>query len=319
MMKCVKTHESNKKLYSITRLANDYHRQLNYEENKNECGIAVEAAKQEKRTAKQAALKNLRSRWQEKPLHGQFRKRISNNDVDEEKTLSWLKSSNLKAETEGFIIAAQDQSLKTKNYIANIMKIGSDSNCRYCKQQKETIDHLISGCSILATKEYLIRHDKVGKYIHWKLCKHYNIPTTTNWYEHETPPVMTNENATILWDFSIQTDKTIKANRPDIIIKDKKEKTCLMLDVSIPSDKNTSLKIYEKISKYKDLEIELEKTWKLKTKTIPIVIGALGVINISTEKYLKQLPTPINVNELQKITLLGTATILRKALSLSVA
>ena len=191
-------------------------------------------------------------------------------------------------------------------------------NCRYCKRQKETIDHLISGCPILATKEYLIRHDKVGKYIHWKLCKHYNIPTTTNWYEHETPPAMTNENVTILWDFPIQTDKTIKANRPDIIIKDKNEKTCLMLDVSIPSDKNTSLKIYEKISKYKDLEIELEKTWKLKTKTIPIIIGALGVINISTEKYLKQLPIPININELQKITLLGTATILRKALSLSI-
>ena len=91
-----------------------------------------------------------------------------------------------------------------------------------------------------------------------------------------------------------------------------------MLDISIPSDRNTSLKTYEKISKYKDLELELTKSWKTNVKTIPIIIGALGVINKSTPKYVKELPTTINIDELQKITLLGTATILRKALSLNV-
>jgi hypothetical protein len=28
------------------------------------------------------------------------------------------------------------------------------------------------------------------------------------------------------------------ANRPDIIVKNKKDKTCLLIDVTIPSDKN---------------------------------------------------------------------------------
>ena len=120
-----------------------------------------------------------------------------------------------------------------------------------------------------------------------------------------------------MWDYSVHTDKTITANRPDIIIKDTSKKTCLLLDISIPSDRNTSLKIYEKISKYKDLEIEIEKSWKIKTKTIPIVIGALGVINGKTTRYLNELPGEISVYELQKITLLGTATILRKALSMN--
>ena len=101
-------------------------------------------------------------------------------------------------------------------------------------------------------------------------------------------------------------------------LRNKSDKTCLLLDVSIPSDRNTSLKTYEKISKYKDLEIEIEKTWKEKTKTVPIVIGSLGVINKSTEKYLDTLPIKIEIEELQKITLLGTANILRKALSLHV-
>ena len=198
------------------------------------------------------------------------------------------------------------------------MKTGDDSSCRFCKEKSETIDHLISGCSILATNEYIVRHNKVAKYVHWKICKYYQFTTEDKWYDHETPPVMSNEKVTIMWDFPIQTDREIRSNRPDIVIRDKSAKTCLLLDVSIPSDRNTSLKTYEKISKYKDLEIEIEKSWKEKTKTVPIVIGSLGVINKSTQKYLDILPGKIEIDELQKITLLGTANILRKALSLHV-
>jgi hypothetical protein len=36
------------------------------------------------------------------------------------------------------------------------------------------------------------------------------------------------------------------ANRPDIIIKNKKDKTCLLIDVAIPSDKNVIQKEAEK-------------------------------------------------------------------------
>ena len=197
------------------------------------------------------------------------------------------------------------------------MKTGEDSRCRYCHEQSETIDHLVSACPTLAKSEYLVRHNKVAQYIHWKVYQHYGIEVNKNWYQHEVTPVAENEKVTILWDFSIQTDRTIKANRPDIVIRDKKEKTCLLLDVSIPADRNTSLKTFEKLSKYKDLDIELAKSWKVKTKTLPIIIGALGLINKSAENYLKEVPGDIPINQLQKSTLLGTANILRKALSLN--
>jgi hypothetical protein len=36
------------------------------------------------------------------------------------------------------------------------------------------------------------------------------------------------------------------ANRPDIIIKNKKDKTCLLIDVAIPSDRNVIQKEAEK-------------------------------------------------------------------------
>ena len=150
------------------------------------------------------------------------------------------------------------------------------------------------------------------------LSKSFGFEVTNNWYEHSTPPVLENEQAKILWDFSIQTDRSIAANRPDIVVRNKKEKTCLLLDISIPNDKNTSVKTYEKLAKYKDIEIEISKSWNVNVKTIPVIIGALGAINKSLKMYTKQLPGEISIAELQKTTLLGTSRILRKALSLIV-
>ena len=71
---------------------------------------------------------------------------------------------------------------------------------------------------------------------------------------------------TILWDFPIRTDRTIQANRPDIIIKHKQSKTCQLIEMSVPSDNNISAKEFEKRSKYKDLEIEIAKMWKMENK-----------------------------------------------------
>ena len=320
MMTCVRAHDSQKKRYSIRKKSEDYKKDLGVDivdESAHITGNVITDAKAAKKIAKKAALNKLDTNWRSKALHGKFAERASKADVNQECTFLWLKSSNLKAETEGFIIAAQDQSLKTNNYLKNIMKVGGDGKCRYCKEQLETIDHLVSGCSTLAKSEYIIRHNKVAQYIHWKVCQHYDMEVNNKWYEHQTEPVMENSKATILWDFAIQTDRTIKANRPDLVIRDKKTRTCLLLDVSIPTDKNTSLKTFEKLSKYKDLDIELSKSWKVKTKTIPIIIGALGVINRSTPKYVKEVPGKISISELQKITLLGTSRILRKALSLN--
>jgi hypothetical protein len=61
-----------------------------------------------------------------------------------------------------------------------------------------------------------------------------------------------NNNVNVLWNQGIQTDRGVLANRPDIIIKNKKDKTCLLIDVAIPSDKNAIQKEAEKKLKYKN-------------------------------------------------------------------
>ena len=112
----------------------------------------------------------------------------------------------------------------------------------------------------------------------------------------------------------VHTDKTIKDNKPDIIIKDKQQKICILIDMAIPSDRNTSVKVAEKLSKYKDLEIEITKMWGLKTRTVPVVIGALGVVKKGIENHIDKIPRKINITDLQKIALLESSHIFRKVL-----
>ena len=123
-------------------------------------------------------------------------------------------------------------------------------------------------------------------------CKH-RIPSTTRpkkWYELAPEPVAEDKNVTILWDFIVQTDRKIDANRLDIKIRNHEERTCIMMDVVVPSDQNISLKEFQKLSEYKDREIEVTKMWKLKTKIIPVVIGALGMIKKVSQNFIDQVP-----------------------------
>ena len=60
--------------------------------------------------------------------------------------------------------------------------------------------------------------------------------------------------------------------------------------MSVLSDSNISAKEVEKLNKYKDREIEIAKMWKMKTKTIPVIVGALGMIKKGTQKYVNEIP-----------------------------
>ena len=77
---------------------------------------------------------------------------------------------------------------------------------------------------------------------------------------------------------------------------------------------NVIKKEAEKILKYKDLTIEIQRMWNVKTKMIPVIIGTTGTISKSFRKYVSNIPGKHEVKELQKATILGTAHILRKVL-----
>ena len=110
----------------------------------------TENAPKLKRIAKEKGKGAIDTAWMSKPLHGQYPLRTQKADVDLHDTRQLLRNAGLKAKTEGFIVSAQDQSLFTRNFQANILHKGTDPRCRFCNTSTETIDHLISGYTILA-------------------------------------------------------------------------------------------------------------------------------------------------------------------------
>ena len=65
-------------------------------------------------TTKQKALEKLKDKWEGKPMHGQYPKRVGKVDINQDKIHQWLRNSGLKAETDGFIIAVQDQAYQQR-------------------------------------------------------------------------------------------------------------------------------------------------------------------------------------------------------------
>jgi hypothetical protein len=89
----------------------------------------------------------------------------------------------------------------------------------------------------------------------------------------------------------------------------------MLIDVAISGDRNVIKKEAEEILKYKDLTIEIQRMWNVKTKVIPVIIGATGTISKLFRQYVNNIPGNHEVKELQKTATLGTAHILRKVLT----
>ena len=172
-------HEKGKGSHSVVKEAKKFAREIDLDletefdgEMKN-----TKNAQKLKRIAKEKGKKATDTACKSKPLHGQYPLRSQKTDVDLHGTHQWLKSAGLKTEIEGFIVAARDQSLSTRNCQANILHNGDDPRFRFCNTSTETINHLFSECTILGPNEDINRDNRVGQYIHWKICNDYNIKT----------------------------------------------------------------------------------------------------------------------------------------------
>jgi hypothetical protein len=88
-----------------------------------------------------------------------------------------------------------------------------------------------------------------------------------HWYEHvpKSGETSQGEKVTILWNQQVQTDRTVPNYKPDIIISDNEKGTCVLIDVAISGDRNMIEKDVKKILKYKDLTIEIQRMWNVKT------------------------------------------------------
>ena len=63
------------------------------------------------------------------------------------------------------------------------------------------------------------------------------------------------------------------------------KKSIQLIDISDSTDNCRSLKEFNKISKYKDPEKEIEKVGHLKTTSVPVIMVAFGMMKNYKEKH----------------------------------
>ena len=98
------------------------------------------------------------------------------------------------------------------------------------------------------------------------------MPSSNKWYEHQPQPVT--ENAKLIWDYSIRTDRVIQ----DLTLVDKTNNKVSLMDGAVPWDLRAEKRKKEERDKYQHLRIELWRLWDKPVEIVPIIIGALGTI-----------------------------------------
>ena len=269
--------------------------------------------------AKSGYIEHRIKKWVEKPQHGAYMRQLIEGGANVKESFAWLNRCFLDPFTESYILAAQEMALFTKHHEKYILKTHADATCRICRKQDtdETIYHILSGCDALAKREYFTRHNAVCKYIHFVLCGRYKLPCGQNWYMHQPKDVIINQDVEILYDQILTTDMAVGANRPDLVVKDKRLKKTFLIDVSWPCDTNIHKMEATKIAMYIGLKGQLQKMWGFDCITVPIIIGGLGAVTFKLKDYLALIPGCPSITMCQKITLLGSKQILKDVLSRS--
>lgn len=257
--------------------------------------------------------------WAQKELHGRHYNEMNQPHVDKEASNRWLRDGMLFPETEGFMVAIQDQVIGTNNYRKFIIKdsaIESDK-CRKCHQKSETIQHITSGCAYLANIDYLHRHNQICNIIHQKLANKYGLLNTyTPYYKYKPQSVLENESFRLYYDRAVITDKQVTNNRPDIVVVEKKDKHVILVDVAVPNNNNIFEKYQEKKAKYAELAIEIKQMWRMeKVEVVPIIISSTGLVPKTIHEGLTKLGLHKNTYvDIQKAAILGTCHLVRKFL-----
>ena len=122
MLQLVNRHEKTKMVHSVTFKRKKVMTELELTPIEVCQTQTTKQAKIVKQKAKRKGLDTIKCKWEQKPMHDQYALRSKDADIEQTNTHQWLRYAGLKAATEGFIMAAQDQSVYTRTYQASTIK-----------------------------------------------------------------------------------------------------------------------------------------------------------------------------------------------------
>jgi len=91
-------------------------------------------------------------------------------------------NSNLNKQCEGLIMTAQNQDISTNYIKVSIFHQPGSALCHVCGQHAESVDHILSSCSVIAQTHYKWRHDSIAKLIHNELAKLGGLHVADKWW-----------------------------------------------------------------------------------------------------------------------------------------
>jgi hypothetical protein len=226
------------------------------------------------------AQKNLLySEIKNKTRHEKLYRAKSNELVDLEKSSLWLTHGNVSAKDEAHLCYLQDRNLFG----------GAPGLCPHCTERTKSVDHLATQCNRMLGHDYTRRHNEVVKCIHLFLCNKYGIKRSKRLRTHSVQEISANADVEIRVDTTVATSTKISANRPDLIIHDKKRREIIFIEVGITSQDQLQIVESEKRRKYDILANEMGAMHNCKTRIIPYVITWDGIVTKFHKSYAKEI------------------------------
>ena len=247
-----------------------------------------------------------------KPLHRYLFEKIEADDKIDQEASNQRLHSGMSSHVEGYINAMQEQEITTKATKKRRNKDQTmNSKCRLCETQEETVLHVLGACPNLSTNLYIsARHDNVGQIIVEEVLKQENKD-----HQQRRRPESVIETPTkeIWWNIPVTTTNKVEYNRPDVLVWEKQNKICHVVEISIPLDFNTSNRQIVKRDKYMPLVSEMQRIYRdYSFQIVPVIIGCLRAIPKSLVLNLKKLgldePKQV-IKRLQKTALLESLKI----------
>ena len=231
----------------------------------------------------------------------------------ENATNAWLKKSTFSSHVEGYLCAVQEEEIFTNALKARRLKDNNPekANCRLCKRNKESIQHIIAACPRLSISMYLPwRHNRVANIVYQKIH-----PKADEGPWQSIREVYATDDVEIWWDTKIRTLQKLEHDRPDIVLWRKKEHKCFILDICVCLDVNIDKNIKQKLDNYLPLAAELKRLYKeFDFEILPVVIGATGLVTKRTFDVFKTLgirDVEDTILKCQKCALTGTMKIVK--------
>ena len=319
----VKHEQEKSEQKSLLKLSNNFLQQNGIEnleeEREQQDNPATKLAKKLRQQFCKSTAKGLEDNWKNDRRAGRIKTELDKEHIDKKGSIKWLQKGILQYDGERMILAAQDQGLTTRATL-HVLYPETDPQCRFCRDAPETAAHLLSHCSILLQQDqYTTRHNRVCNIIHWNILKQYNINVSEKYWEHLPKSFESTAEVDIYYDKPIQLGQYIdnRANRPDIIIHNKKKKEAQIIEIGITSDIGITATTHRKTIKYADFKNILKREWELNNvDLIPVVMGVTGIYRKSLHNELSKIWAPVDVDQMQSAVVREGVSILKRALSL---